>query len=128
MVLEVLSGEKPVTEAIQAAGISRGTYYQIETRAIAAMLKALGPSLPEEEKGAPSSKRIGELEEKVRKLEQGRRRTKRLLLLTRMVVGSGVTRKGRKTLSTGTGRNPLRSSRKRRASVSIPMPAGEGEP
>ena len=43
MVLSVLSGEKPVTDAIAEAGISRGTYYQLETRALSAMLRALGP-------------------------------------------------------------------------------------
>jgi hypothetical protein len=128
MVLEVLSGERPVTEVIEAAGISRGTYYQLETRAIAAMLKALGPAPLEEASGPPSSKRIGELEEKVKLLEQGRRRTKRLLLLTRKVVRSGVTLRGKRTASTGTGRSPLRSSRKLKASLSIPTPAGEGEP
>lgn len=128
MVLDVLSGEKPVTEVIEAAGISRGTYYQLETRAIAAMLRALGPVTSEEESGVPSSKRIGELEEKVKKLEQGRRRTERLLLLTRKVVKSGVTLKAKRTPSTGTGRNPLRSSRKQKPSLSIPTPAGEVEP
>ena len=43
MVLSVLSGETPVTEAIAQAGISRATYYQLETRALSAMLRALGP-------------------------------------------------------------------------------------
>jgi len=42
MVLSVLSGEKPVTDAITEAGISRGRYYQLETRALSAMLRALG--------------------------------------------------------------------------------------
>lgn len=128
MVLEVLSGEKPVTEVIEEAGISRGTYYQFETRALTAILKALGPASLEAEKTAPASKRIGELEEKVKKLEQGRRRTERLLRLTRKVVKSGVTVKGKRTPSTGIGRNPLRSSRKGKASLSIPTPAGVVEP
>lgn len=126
MVLEVLSGEKPVTEVIEAIGISRGTYYQLETRALAAMLRALEPVPSVEEKPRQSSKRIAELEAKVTRLEQERRRTERLLLLTRKVVKGSVTAKGRRTLSTGTGRSPLRSSRKRKASVSIPTPAGEG--
>jgi len=128
MVLDVLSGEKPVTEVIEAAGISRGTYYQLETRALAAMLKALGPASSEEEKTGPAAKRIGELEEKVKRLEQGRRRVERLLQLTRKVVKGGVTLKGKRTASTGPGRNPLRSSRKEKASHSIPTPAGVGEP
>ena len=128
MVLSVLSGEKPVTDVIEAARISRGTYYQLETRALGAMLRALGPASVEEEKAGPASKRIGELEEKVKRLEQGRRRAERLLQLTRKVVKGGVTLKGRRMASTGTGRNPLRSSRKRKASHSIPTAAGVGEP
>ena len=44
MVLSVLSGETPVTDAIKTAGISRGTYYQLETRALSAMLRSLGPT------------------------------------------------------------------------------------
>ena len=34
MILEVLSGEKPVTDAIEQAKISRGHYYQLEERAL----------------------------------------------------------------------------------------------
>lgn len=128
MVLDVLSGARPVTDVIEAAGISRGTYYQLETRAITAMLRALGPAPQVEENGAPSSRRIGELEEKVKTLEQGRRRTERLLLLTRKVVKGGVTLKSKRTASTGAGRSPLRSSRKQKAGLSILTPAGEGEP
>ena len=87
-----------------------------------------GAGAPREENGAPSSRRIGELEEKVKTLEQGRRRTERLLLLTRKVVKGGVTLKSKRTASTGAGRSPLRSSRKQKAGLSILTPAGEGEP
>src|SRR4051812_6257453 len=83
LVLRVLSGETPVTEAIVQAGISRGTYYQMETRALNAMLRVLSPTVPEDEVGSPSPvRRILELEEKVKRLEQVRRRSERLLVLT----------------------------------------------
>ena len=47
MVLSVLSGEKPVTDAISEAGISRATYYHLETRALSSMLRALAPGAEE---------------------------------------------------------------------------------
>src|SRR2546423_3901723 len=43
MVLEVLSGQKPVTDAVEEAQISRPLYYQLETKAVRAMLAALQP-------------------------------------------------------------------------------------
>jgi hypothetical protein len=43
LVLSVLSGEKPVTDAIADTGISRGFYYQLEAKALNAMLLALAP-------------------------------------------------------------------------------------
>src|SRR5687767_7650661 len=43
MLLSVLSGELPVTDAIVQAKISRATYYQLETRALQAMLAAMNP-------------------------------------------------------------------------------------
>src|SRR5262245_32966007 len=46
MVLSVLSGQVPVSEAIAEAQISRGTYYQLESRALEAMVQALLPGSP----------------------------------------------------------------------------------
>lgn len=91
MVLSVLSGEKPVSEAIVEAKISRGTYYQMETRALKAMLAALSPLASTKEDGsadlsAAAGARIGELEEKVSELEQHRRRAERLLYVTRKAM------------------------------------------
>lgn len=93
MVLSVLSGETPVTEAITSANISRQLYYQMEERALRAMLKAVTPGA----ETAPSSsavesaaaRKIVELESKVARLEQERRRSERLLLLTRKVIKPG---------------------------------------
>ena len=91
MVLSVLSGEKPVTEAIEKARISRGTYYQMETRALRAMLAALNPLAASRQDGsadlsAAAAARIAQLEGRVKGLEQEKRRADRLLLLTRKAM------------------------------------------
>lgn len=128
MVLSVLSGEKPVTRAIREAGISRGTYYQLETRALEAMLRALGPKTLAQRS---SKTRILELESKLKRLEQSKRRTERLLHLTRKLVKAApALQRGRRTSSTGPGRSLLRAStpEKAKASVSIPAPTGEVAP
>ena len=85
MVLSVLSGEMPVTEAIAQAKISRGSYYQLETRALKAMLEALNPLASVQKHSVPdrSATRIRGLIERVQALEQDKRRMKRLLLLWR---------------------------------------------
>jgi hypothetical protein len=110
MLLSVLSGEKPVTDAVTDTGISRGMYYQLETRALEAMLRALGPAAvetPREESGA--LRRIAELEVKLQKAEAAKRRAERLLLMTRRLVKGGVTLRGR-TSSTRSGKSPSRGS------------------
>jgi hypothetical protein len=91
MVLSVLSGEKAVTDAVEQANISRQLYYQLETKALHAMLRALAPGA--EPTGTPGAdgylKRISELEEQVKRLQQDKRRSERLLFLTRKVVKKG---------------------------------------
>ena len=90
LVLSVLSGAKPVTEAIAQAKISRGMYYQLETRALHAMLAALNPLTGTSANGAVdrslAASRIAELETKVQRLEQDKRRGERLLMLTRKTL------------------------------------------
>jgi hypothetical protein len=132
MLLNVLSGEKPVTDAITEAGISRGTYYQLETRALDAMLRALSPQgleTPAEE--ARALGRIVELEGKLKKAEAARRRSERLLLMTRRVVKGNVTLRGR-TGSTRPGKSPSRGSRRvpgeKLEKASSPTTAGELRP
>lgn len=85
MVLSVLSGETPVSVAIAQAKISRGTYYQLETRAVKAMLAALNPLATAKRRAPPdlSATRIQALMERVRALEQDKRRMKRLVLMAR---------------------------------------------
>lgn len=132
MLLNVLSGETPVSTAISEAGISRGTYYQLETRALSAMLRALSPGASEEDSEANPRKRIAQLEEKVQKLERGRRRAERLLLMTRRLVKTSEPRlKPRKTSSTRSGSGPSRSSKRKETPVaphSTPTTTGAGEP
>ena len=119
MVLSVLSGEKPVTTAIAELSISRGFYYQLETRALNAMLAALTPGA----EGDPSTdasgatKRIALLEEKVARLEQARRRAEHLLFLTRKLIkpvpaktAAGRPAKPKPTSSRTAGRRPSRGS------------------
>lgn len=112
MVLSVLSGETPVTDAIAEAQISRGTYYYLEERALKAMIEALKPgaetsSQPSE---TPALRRVAELEAKVEQLEKEKRRTERLLLLTRKMLKAGP-------MKTGAGRPRRRPS---------PAPSSEG--
>lgn len=155
LVLSVISGEKPVTTAIEEAGISRGFYYQLETKALNAMLLALAPGAD----GDPSPDatglhaRIKQLEEKLAKAEAAGRRSERLLFVQRKLTSGGPvkTHRGRPskatTPSTSAGRNDWRSStrmkptsrstRKARTKsgtmaaspdpVSIPTPAGASE-
>jgi hypothetical protein len=91
MVLSVLSGEKAVSDAIEEAKVSRPLYYQLETKALQAMLRALAPGA--ELTGTPGAdgmaRRISELEEQVKQLIQQKRRSERLLFLTRKVVKRG---------------------------------------
>jgi len=93
MVLSVLSGEKPVSDAIAEAKLSRGTYYHLEERAMQAMLRALSPLAgPDGTESLGMELALGqvkELEKKVVRLEQEKRRLERLLYMTRKVVKPG---------------------------------------
>lgn len=95
LMLSVLSGELPVTEAIAQSKISRGTYYKMETRALQAMLAALNPLAGPAADGAAglslAAARISELEGKVKGLERDKRRSERLLLLTRKSLRAPLT-------------------------------------
>jgi len=116
MVLSVLSGERPVTEAIAEAQISRQLYYLLEDKALRAMIAVLTPSSTGESGVSVAespAKRIAELEAKVSKLEKEKRRSERLLLLTRKIVRPGPI----KTSSGGRPRRTSRSSRKGPAST-----------
>lgn len=141
LVLSVLSGERAVTDVLEEAQISRGTYYNMEERALRAMLAALAPSTIETPLGTAESpaKRIEELEAKVTQLEREKRRGERLLLLTRKVVRSGPMKEaaGRRPKprrsSTTVGPKPSRGSKAATTpspsvSPSTPTPDGEAAP
>jgi hypothetical protein len=106
MLLEVLSGEKPVTEAITEAQISRGHYYQLEERALKAVMESMEPGAAP---GRPveTTTRLLQLEEKVKGLERDKRRLERLLQLTRKVLRPGPMKsvqgrpRGRRSTSPG---------------------------
>lgn len=113
MILSVLSGERPVTEVIEELSISRGTYYNLEQRALEAMLSALVPGVSAETSGSSAAvpaKRIAELEEKVSRLERDKRRVERALYLTRQVIGRGAV-----TLGVGRPRKSSAEPRSTRA-------------
>lgn len=104
LVLSVLSGEKPVTSAIEESGISRGFYYQLETKALNAMLLALAPGADSD--ASPDAtglhERIRQLEDKLERAEIAQRRAERMLLVQRKLTMPGPvkTHRGRPTKTT----------------------------
>jgi hypothetical protein len=97
LILSVLSGQIPVTDAIEGTDLSRQNYYNLEERALKAMLRAL---MPGSEAALPvgpdpeALKRVAELESKLKQLEQDKRRLERLLLLTRKALRPGPLKTG----------------------------------
>jgi hypothetical protein len=136
MVLSVLSGEKPVTSAIEEAGISRGFYYQLETKALNAMLLALAPGADSD--ASPDAtglhQRIKDLEDKLSRAEQAQRRAERMLYVQRKLTGAGPmkTNRGRPakktTSSTHTGRKGWRSLKTSTATIKTPSTTRSTKP
>lgn len=118
LVLSVLSGEKPVTTVIEEAGISRGFYYQLETKALNGMISALGPDADTSTTpGMPGLRQqLREVERKLAKAEAAQRRAERMLAVHRKLARPGPLkiRPGRppktQTLSTTGGSKSWRSS------------------
>lgn len=106
MILSVLSGERGVTEVIMEAGISRQSYYDLETRALQAMLRALVPGAGSETGPTSAERRVTELEQRLKRLETEKRRAERLLLLTRKLMRTGR----RKTTTRRSGHKPPSST------------------
>lgn len=127
MILSVLSGERAVSDVIEEAQISRGTYYNLEERALKAMLVALVPGAAEAPSESPAQ-RIAELEKKVAQLEQAKRRGERLLFLTRKTLKRGpmkMTDRGRPTksrASTTRGNKPSPGSKPKTPKVAVAAP------
>jgi hypothetical protein len=120
MVLEVLSGRKPVTDVIGDGQMSRATYYKLEERALGAMLRALSPTAgPDGTDGpalAEALTRVAELEGKLAKAEQDRRRSEKLFVMTRKLVKAGP-------LTSGSGRR-LGSRNRPRSTPTGAKPSG----
>src|SRR5512139_2230772 len=76
LILSVLSGHTSVTTAIAEHGISRPLYYQLETKALIGMMRALipGANAASNPDDATPMQQLVELEEKVARLEQENRR------------------------------------------------------
>lgn len=99
MILRVLSGETPVTDAIEGTDITRQTYYQLEEKALRAMMRALTPGAETSVPTGPDpsmTRKIVELETRVKQLEQEKRRAERMLYLTRKVLPSGTMKSGQR--------------------------------
>jgi hypothetical protein len=143
LVLSVLSGEKPVTTAIEDAGISRGFYYQLETKALNAMLLALAPGADSD--ASPDATglhhRIKQLENLLVRAEAAQRRAERMLFVQRKLTSPGPvkTHRGRPATTTTpsmrAGRRSWRSStttkppsRKRSTTRSTTQPASPSTP
>jgi hypothetical protein len=117
-VLAVLSGEQPVTDAIESTGVSRQLYYQLEERALKAMLRALAPSAEgREEVELSLSAQLAAALERVKQLEMEKRRAERLLLLTRKLIRPGPVTAGR-------GGRPRKYARRSAAAGPAPSSAG----
>lgn len=126
MILSVLSGERGVTEVIMEAGISRQSYYDLETRALQGMLRALVPGAGSETGPTPAEKRLVELEQRIKQLQTEKRRSERLLLLTRKLMHTSKSkttarRSSRKHPSSTTrGSKPSAASKKTSKSTQAP--------
>jgi hypothetical protein len=138
LVLSVLSGEKPVSDAIAEAKLSRGTYYHLEERAMNAMLRALsplaGPDGGESVGLALAEERVKELEAKVVRLEQDKRRMERLLYVTRKVVKPGAMvvesrgrPRGRRSTKSGPSGSPSSSASLAASPCEASTPTSGGE-
>ena len=129
LILSVLSGHTPVTTAIAEHGISRPLYYQLETKGLVGMMRALvpGANAAASPDDATPMRQLVELEEKVGRLERENRRLERLLLLAKKVLPTGPIampeRRGRKPRrSTMAGLAPSPGSKKP-ASSTVATPA-----
>lgn len=101
LVLSVLSGEQPVTDALAGTDVSRQLYYQLEEKALNAMMRALAPASEDDAEVAVTlSAQLDEAHRRVKLLEKEKRRAERLLALTRQLIRPGPMKR------VGLGRPP----------------------
>ncbi len=81
--MQVLSGQMGVTEAAKAAQITINRYYQLEQKALSAMLQALSPTAGRRK----SVQSIQKLEKKSEELERENARQRQLLRMARRLWG-----------------------------------------
>lgn len=106
MILSVLSGETPVSDAIEQHQISRQLYYDLEARALSAMVQALMPGEETSAAGLTPAARIAELEKQVTRLERDKRRSDRLLMMTRQLMKPGALKKPRRARASASSTSP----------------------
>jgi hypothetical protein len=121
MLLSVLTGEVPVTTAVERENISRQTYYLWETRALQAVLAAMVPTelAPGFDPAVTPEQRIASLERQLTKSDRERQRAERMLSLTRQALRAvpvttgvrGRPRGPRRTLSTKPGSSSSKPSK-----------------
>jgi hypothetical protein len=109
VILEILSGVRGPQEGSEALGISLTRYYQLEARALAALVQSLEPQA----KGKRSSpeKRIATLESENHRLGQELRRYQTLLRVAQR--GLGVASADRKQAKLGSQRSAKQTKRRR---------------
>ena len=85
MILSVLSGHRSVSEAVTAGKLSRALYYQLEDKAVRAMMRSLDPLAKTSSTGAKELSdayaRIRALSTQLKLLTQRKRAAERLLRL-----------------------------------------------
>lgn len=122
MILNVLSGRLPVSDAIEAAGISRAAYYQQEAKALQGMLEALEPTPRGKPPSSDATKEMTALRKKVESLQEQNRRLEKLVSLTSKILdtgsvkASGGRKRKKRTAKETTSKRSSPSSSKTRAS------------
>lgn len=84
-VLQVLSGQMGVTEAAQAGQISVPRYYQLEQKAVVAMVQALSPGAPGGR--GTAQEQLGRAKKRLEALETEQARQRQLMRLARKLWG-----------------------------------------
>ncbi len=113
MLLSVLSGETPVTTAIEREQISRQTYYLWETRALQAVLAAMVPTelAPGYDPAVTPEQRIASLERQLAQSERSCQRAERMLSLTRQAIRTVPVTTGRRGRPRTKASSPTNSTR-----------------
>jgi molybdenum-dependent DNA-binding transcriptional regulator ModE len=99
LVLEVLSGEKSISQACKETGLKPLTYYKLEERLVGAMLEAAKMPILRGRRKSPGAE-AASLAEQTEELRQEHRRIKSLVRITKRLF----RQRSRKTRKNGPGR------------------------